>query len=61
MASPVKLMQQLKDSVVTVEKWAKMTEEERKGHFRTGVLQDIEKTEFTEEYAKLIERMKPEE
>jgi len=61
MASPVKLMQQLKDSVVTVEKWAKMTDEERKGHFRTGVLQDIEKTEFTEEYAKLIERMRPEE
>ncbi len=61
MASPVKLMEQLRDNVVTVEKWAKMTDEERVGKFRTGVLQDIEKAEYTEQYAKLIERLKPEE
>ena len=61
MASPVKLMEQLRDNVVTVEKWAKMTDEERKGKFRTGVLKDIEKPEYTEEYAKFIERLKSEE
>ena len=61
MASPVKLMEQLRDTAVSVEKWAKMTDEERKGKLRTGVLKDIEKPEFTAEYAKLIESMKPEE
>jgi hypothetical protein len=60
MASPVKMMEQLRDSVVSVEKWEKMSDEERKGKFRTGVLKDIEKPEFTAEYAKLIEQMKPE-
>jgi 2-oxoglutarate ferredoxin oxidoreductase subunit beta len=60
-ASPVKLMEQLRDKVVTVEKWEKMSDEERKGKFRTGVLKDQERPEFTAEYAKLIERMKPEE
>jgi 2-oxoglutarate ferredoxin oxidoreductase subunit beta len=61
MASPVKMMEHLRDSVVSVEKWEKMTEEERKGKFRTGILRDVERPEFTAEYAKLIERMKPEE
>ncbi len=61
MASPVKMMEQLRDSVVSVEKWAEMTEEERKGKFRTGVLRDIEKPDFTEEYAKLVAMMNAEE
>jgi 2-oxoglutarate ferredoxin oxidoreductase subunit beta len=61
MASPVKLMEQLRDTVVSVEKWEKMTDEEKKGKFRTGVLKDVELPEFTEEYAGLIERLKPEE
>ncbi len=61
MASPVKMMEQLRDTVVSVEKWEKMTGEERKGRFRTGILRDIEKPEFTAEYAKLIEKMRPEE
>jgi 2-oxoglutarate ferredoxin oxidoreductase subunit beta len=61
LASPVKLMEQLKDNVVSVDKWEKMTEEERKGKFRTGVLKDVELPEFTAEYAKLIESFKAEE
>ena len=61
MASPVKLMEQLKDNVVTVEKWEKMTDEEKKGKFRTGVLKDVDLPEFTVEYAKLIESFKAEE
>lgn len=60
MASPVKLMEKLRDSVVTVEKWAEMTDEERVGHFRTGVLQDIEKPEYTEVYAEFIAKLKAE-
>jgi 2-oxoglutarate ferredoxin oxidoreductase subunit beta len=60
MASPVKLMEQLRDAVVTTEKWEKMTDEERKGKFRTGVLKDVELPEFTAEYAKLIEGFKSE-
>ncbi len=60
MGHPVKLMEWLRDSVVSVEKWERMTPEEREGKIRTGVLVDVEKPEFTEEYAKLVERLKME-
>jgi 2-oxoglutarate ferredoxin oxidoreductase subunit beta len=60
MGQPVKLMEWLRDSVVSVEKWERMTPEEREGKIRTGVLVDVEKPEFTEEYAKLVERLKTE-
>jgi 2-oxoglutarate ferredoxin oxidoreductase subunit beta len=58
---PVNMMENLRVSVVSVEKWDKLTAEERKGKFRTGVLRDIEKHEFTSEYANLIERLRAEE
>jgi 2-oxoglutarate ferredoxin oxidoreductase subunit beta len=60
MGHPVKLMEWLRDSTVSVEKWEKMTDAERNGKIRTGVLHDIARPEFTDEYAKLIERFKTE-
>jgi 2-oxoglutarate ferredoxin oxidoreductase subunit beta len=60
MGHPVKMMEWLKDNIVSVQKWEKMTDEERKGKIRTGVLHDIERPEFTIEYAKLIDRFKTE-
>jgi 2-oxoglutarate ferredoxin oxidoreductase subunit beta len=57
MASPVKLMEDLRDNTVSVQKWEKMSEEEKKGKIRTGVLVDREQKEYTDEYAKLIERI----
>jgi len=61
MANPVRMMEHLRDSAVSMEKWEKMTDEERKGKFRTGILKDVERPDFTSEYAKLIKMMKPEE
>jgi 2-oxoglutarate ferredoxin oxidoreductase subunit beta len=54
MANPVKMMEHLRDSAVSVEKWEAMGVDERKGKFRTGVLCDIERPEYTEEYARLV-------
>ncbi|UCF04010.1 MAG: 2-oxoacid:ferredoxin oxidoreductase subunit beta [bacterium] len=57
MASPVTLMEWLRDNCIPVKKYEKMSEEERSGKIRTGVLIDIEKPEFTEEYRKLVDSM----
>jgi 2-oxoglutarate ferredoxin oxidoreductase subunit beta len=56
MGHPVQLMEWLRDNTVSVEKWEKMTPEEREGKVRTGVIHDLERPEFTAEYAKLIEK-----
>ncbi len=58
MGSPVKLMEWLKDTCVTTPKWEKMSEEEREGKIQIGVLTDIDKPEYTAEYAKLIEKLR---
>ena len=58
MANPVKMMEHLRDHVVSVEKWETMSDEERKGKFRTGVLCDVERPEYTEEYARLVEEIR---
>ena len=53
-------MNWLKDNTVPVEKWERLTEEEREGKVRTGIIHDVEKPEFTAEYQKLVERFKTE-
>ena len=58
MGHPVQLMKWLKENTVSVEKWAKMTDEEREGKVRTGIIHDVEKPEFTAEYQKLMDRLK---
>ncbi|MBD3179877.1 MAG: 2-oxoacid:ferredoxin oxidoreductase subunit beta [Candidatus Latescibacteria bacterium] len=60
MANPVKLMEWLRDNTVPVQKWEKLSPEEREGKVRVGVLADTEKPEFTAEYRKLIERVQGE-
>ena len=59
-SNPVKLMEWLRDSCVDVKKYDAMTEDERRGKIRTGILCDIEKPEFTAEYARLIEQVRTE-
>ncbi|MFO7915670.1 MAG: 2-oxoacid:ferredoxin oxidoreductase subunit beta [Candidatus Krumholzibacteriales bacterium] len=59
-ANPVKLMEWLRDNTVSVNKWEKMSPEEREGKIRIGVLADFEKLEFTSEYRKLSERVQGE-
>jgi 2-oxoglutarate ferredoxin oxidoreductase subunit beta len=58
MAHPVTLMEWLRDNTVPVAKYEKMSEEERKGKVRTGVIVDIDKPEYTAEYNKLIEELR---
>jgi len=56
MASPVKLLEWLKENTVSSRKWESLSEKEREGKVRTGVLLEVEKPEFTSEYGKLIEK-----
>jgi 2-oxoglutarate ferredoxin oxidoreductase subunit beta len=49
-------MKRLKDIAVPVKAAEKMTAEQLEGKILTGVLHKVEKPEYTEEYAKVIER-----
>lgn len=54
----VDMMKYLKENSVSVEKAKNMTEEELAGKIVVGVLRDRELPEYSEEYEKLIERVK---
>ena len=58
MPHPVQLMEWIRENTVPVKKFAEMTEEERKGKVRTGIIEDIEKPEFTQEYQKLVDSLR---
>ncbi len=58
MASPVKMMEWLRDNTVQIDKWKNMTEEEREGKISIGILADLEKAEFIAEYDKLIKKIR---
>lgn len=60
MANPVKLMEWLRDVTVPVKKWEKLTDEEREGKIQTGVLIDVDKPEYTDEYDKLAKKLRME-
>ncbi len=59
-ATPVDMMNWLKDNVVLKDKLDKMAEDEKTGKIASGVLWDVEKPEFTAEYDKLMARLKAE-
>jgi 2-oxoglutarate ferredoxin oxidoreductase subunit beta len=59
-ATPVDMMNWLKDNVVLKDKLDKMAEDEKAGKIASGVLWDVERPEFTAEYEKLIARLKTE-
>jgi 2-oxoglutarate ferredoxin oxidoreductase subunit beta len=59
-ATPVDMMNWLKDNVVLKDKLDKMAEDEKTGKIASGVLWDVEKPEFAAEYEKLIARLKAE-
>jgi 2-oxoglutarate ferredoxin oxidoreductase, beta subunit (EC 1.2.7.3) len=58
MASPVIMLQWLRDHAVILEKARGMTTEELEDKFTIGVLTDIEKPVYSEEYKKIRERAK---
>ncbi len=51
------MMKRLKDIAVPVAAAAKMTDEQLEGKVLTGVLFKEERPEYTEQYAKLIQRV----
>jgi 2-oxoglutarate ferredoxin oxidoreductase subunit beta len=53
MANPVAMLQWMKEHAVTVEKASKMSPEELHGKFTVGVLADVKKPVYTEEYEKI--------
>src|SRR3989304_5195788 len=55
--TPVDMMNWYKDSAVPVTKAKTMSPEDLQGKLVTGVLHDVEKPEYTEQYARLIERV----
>lgn len=59
-ATPVDMMNWLKDNVVMKDRLDKMADDEKTGKIASGVLWDVEKPEFTAEYDKLIARLKEE-
>ncbi len=54
--TPVEMLKWQKDHAIPVAAAAKMTPEQMEGKFTTGVLWDIERPEYTEQYRKLVER-----
>ena len=58
MGDPVKMMQWMKDHAVTVEKASEMTAGQMEDRFTIGVLTDVDKPVYTEEYQKIREKAK---
>lgn len=58
MGDPVKMIKWFKDSAVTVDKAREMSSESLKDRFTIGVLTDVEKPVYTEEYQKIREKVK---
>lgn len=54
--SPVDMLKWQKDHAVPVSAAAKMTPEQLEGKFTTGVLWDIDRPEYTDQYRRLIEK-----
>ena len=59
MGNPVHMMEWFKEHAVTVEKAQDMKPAALKDKFTIGVLADVEKPVYTEEYRKIQEKAKP--
>jgi len=58
MGSGLDMIQDLAENSVPVEKASKMTPEQLEGKIVTGVFVDVDRPEYTEEYAKLQQRLR---
>ena len=58
MSDPVSMMKWMKDNAVKVEKAKDMAPEELEGKFTIGILADVQKPIFTEEYEKIKQKAK---
>lgn len=55
--TPVAALNWMKESAIPVKAAEKMTAEQLEGKFTTGVLWDIDRPEYTEQYRQLVERV----
>ncbi len=55
--SPAAALEWQKENAVSLERFQKMTPEEQAGKFPTGVLHHVSRSEYTEEYQKLTDRV----
>ncbi len=58
LGSAVDMLKFYKENSLPIETARKLSDEERKGKITIGVLHDIERPEFCEEYQKLVERIR---
>lgn len=58
MGSPVKMLKLLKESAVSLEKFAVLPPEDRKGKFSIGVLTDVDKPSYLEKYQNMCKGIK---
>ncbi len=54
---PVTMLNYFKKHALPVQAWDKVPEEKRAGKFVTGLLHDVEKDEYCDNYEKLVERL----
>lgn len=59
MGNPVKMLEWFRDHAVTIEKAADMSPENLEDKFTIGILADLEKPVYTEEYQKIRDRSAP--
>jgi 2-oxoglutarate ferredoxin oxidoreductase subunit beta len=57
MRSAVQMLEELKEQSVSVKKAAKLTPEEVEGKVVTGILVDVDKAEYTDQYQQLVTRL----
>ncbi len=55
------MMREMKDNVIPIKAFDKLTEEQKKGKVQRGIFREIEKPEYTDEYEKLIQSIAKEQ
>jgi len=54
------MLQWQKESSVNIKKWNKLSDEEKKGKFPTGIIYKEDKREYTEMYQEIIDSVQKE-
>jgi 2-oxoglutarate ferredoxin oxidoreductase subunit beta len=61
MDSTLEMLDWQKEASVNIKKWDKLSEEEKKGKFPTGIIFKEEKREYTEMYQEIIDSVQEED
>ncbi len=58
-ADPSAMMMQMKEQAVPIKVFEKLSDDEKVGKYKRGILREEKRLEYTEAYANLVERLKP--